>query len=129
MLGDVNIFLSKAYDSEEEEAAPAAAANEGRTKAEVELMIALPESRRRGYGAAALRTFLSYAASALDLPPAAFFARIGTTNEGSIALFAKLGFRKGKVVGAFGEVEMVWGGGSTWGWTETFEVASYPKEP
>lgn len=128
MVGDVNIFLSKAYDSEEDGDSEAPA-SEGHTKAEVELMIALPESRRRGYGTAALRTFLSYASTTLDLPPCAFFARIGTTNEGSIALFEKLGFKRGKVVEAFGEVEMVWGGASTWGWEEAFEVASYPSEP
>lgn len=52
--------------------------------------------------------FLAYAKKELRLAESDFFAKIGLENEPSIRLFEKLGFKRGKVVEVFGEVEMVW---------------------
>lgn len=138
MIGDVNLFLSEEiHESEDLEDTEVASYPNGsfpRTasqtrRAEVEVMIAESGARRQGYALSALRVLLSYASSALGLPPSAFFARIGASNEGSIALFEKLGFKKGKLVAVFDEQQMDWGGGADWGWPrDSFEELNDPAE-
>lgn len=129
MVGDVNIFLSKVYDSDSDSDADpdAPPTTPPRTRCEVELMIAVPSTRRRGFGRAALEVFLPYAAAALDLPASAFFCRIGLANEPSLNLFEKVGFRRVKVVEAFGEVEMGFEG-DKWTWEPAFEVLEVEPE-
>lgn len=136
MIGDVNIFLSSetppSSDAEDEE--PTALSSSALStspssiskpppardtrRAEVEIMLAPLGARRQGFALSTLRLFLLYASRTLNLPPSAFFARIGTANTGSIALFEKLGFKRGKVVVVFQEMEMNWGGkeGEGFGW-------------
>lgn len=136
MIGDVNIFLSSETppSSDAEDDKPAALASSSLStspssitklppardtrRAEVEIMLAPLGARRRGFALSTLRIFLLYASRTLSLPPSAFFARIGTANTGSIALFEKLGFKRGKVVEVFQEMEMNWGGGEggNFGW-------------
>lgn len=136
MIGDVNIFLSSetppSSDAEDDEPAPLASSSLSTSplsaakplpvhdtrRAEVEIMLAPLGARRQGFAISTLRLFLLYASRTLKLPPSAFFARIGTANTGSIALFEKLGFKKGKVVEVFQELEMTWGGkdGQGFGW-------------
>lgn len=123
MIGDVNLFLSTSYDSEDEESI--AADRPAQQRAELELMIAMSSSRRKGYGIEALQIFISYASEMLSLPPSSFFAKIGTSNEGSIQLFERLGFKKGKISIVFEEVEMIWGGGETWSWEKNYETIDY----
>ncbi|KAM0755536.1 hypothetical protein T439DRAFT_320229 [Meredithblackwellia eburnea MCA 4105] len=112
MVGDVNIFLSKEYDDEaEEEQTGNAVVREPpreRTRCEVELMIASPSSRRKGYGVSALSQFLPYASKTLGIPPRDFFVRVGADNAASISLFGKVGFSKLKGPNVFGEIEMVY---------------------
>ena len=62
------------------------------------------------------------------MKPERFFARIGTENRGSIALFEALGFKQGKVSVPFQEVEMVWGGGDSFGWKDAGVALVYPAE-
>lgn len=132
MVGDVNIFLSltsPSDDEDEDSPDPARPAPPPPTqRCEVEIMVALTSSRRQGYAFASLKHFLQYASAILSLPPSAFFARISTSNEGSIALFERLGFKRGKVVEVFAEMEMVWGGGDGWGWEKDYQVVECPVE-
>lgn len=59
---------------------------------------------------------LNYAQSQLSIPLNCFIARIGLSNESSIALFEKLGFGKEKVVQVFQEVTL------RFGWIEGHET-------
>ncbi|KAI0070005.1 acyl-CoA N-acyltransferase [Panus rudis PR-1116 ss-1] len=98
MIGDVNLFLKGVPADEDFEA-------------EVEIMIAEPDFRGKGYAARALQMMLSYATSPsspapLPVPPDRLVARIGESNESSIRLFKKLGFEITKRVTVFQEVEM-----------------------
>jgi RimJ/RimL family protein N-acetyltransferase len=75
MVGDVNIFLHDEAD---------------RGNAEIEVMIAEPTSRRKGYGKEALLMMLRYGIQQLSVTR--FFAKISATNESSIALFKRYSF-------------------------------------
>ncbi|KAJ7685734.1 GNAT domain-containing protein [Mycena polygramma] len=124
MIGDVNIFLHGSpshlrTDTTDEE---------DEFHAEVEIMIAEREYRRKGFALEALQLLLGYATassryflcedassvrealkgSPLPVPPATLLARISESNLPSISLFEKLGFRITKRVEVFGEVEMRW---------------------
>lgn len=123
MIGDVNLFQSQQYDSDDEEGSSTITT----TRAEMELMIASTSSRRKGYGTEALQIFLSYSSGVLRLPPSAFFAKIGTENEGSLKLFERLGFRRGKI-SVFDEVEMKWAGGADWAWDVGFQIVEVEEE-
>lgn len=146
MVGDVNIFLSQATppssDNEDSTAPPEPIRRGSITsitlpsgpdtrRAEVEIMLAPRSSRRQGLALSTLRLFLLYAARTLKLKPSAFFARIGTSNSGSIALFEKLGFKRGRVVEVFQELQMNWGGsdeGFGWEGKEEYVVLDDPAE-
>ncbi|KAJ7878969.1 N-acetyltransferase 9-like protein [Mycena olivaceomarginata] len=93
--------------------------------AEVEIMIAEREFRRKGFALETLQLMLGYVTassydhflcesppalqgSPLPIPPTTLLARISESNVPSIRLFEKLGFRITKRVEVFGEVEMRW---------------------
>ena len=121
MVGDVNLFISLVEDEKSQG---------DRFIGELELMIAAPSQRRRGYGRAALIVFLNYivrfeeailndyrsAQSRRPLPeskaglPAQFdyfSVKIGATNGKSLALFEGLGFAKTtESANYFGEYEL-----------------------
>jgi GNAT superfamily N-acetyltransferase len=94
MLGDVNLFLSAADDD-----------SKG-CVGELELMIAHPASRRRGYGRAAILAFLHYIAAnlqgilgeyctsqSIEKPSLVELrVKVGSKNEKSIKLFESIGF-------------------------------------
>jgi hypothetical protein len=116
MLGDVNLFLSPADEDEEG------------CISELELMIAPTTARRKGYGRAAILTFLSYIENHLDeilieyrngiggqeagkMKLLMLRVKIGGKNEKSIGLFEGIGFVKtSEGENYFGEVEMVFEG-------------------
>ncbi|KAJ6526264.1 GNAT domain-containing protein [Mycena vulgaris] len=119
MIGDVNIFLHGARTGDDED----------EFYAEVEIMIAEREYRRKGFALEALQLMLGYATasssgpflcqnpasvqeslqgSPLPVPATSLLARISESNVPSIRLFEKLGFRITKRVEVFGEVEMRW---------------------
>ena len=96
MAGDVNIFLSQD-----------GADGPAHTQAELEIMIAEPSARRKGYAKEALQLMMAYAArEPLSTRPEDFFARIGMQNTGSIRLFERLGFGITKRIEIFQEVEL-----------------------
>ncbi|GJN91709.1 hypothetical protein Rhopal_004732-T1 [Rhodotorula paludigena] len=112
MIGDVNLFLHAVTPpSSPSSSAPSALSAPALTR-RAELEIMLPPSPlvppRSGLALLVLQTFLSYSSRSLNLPPRAYFARIGFDNEASLGLFRKLGFVEGKRVEVFREVEMVW---------------------
>ncbi|KAK5173689.1 uncharacterized protein LTR77_002370 [Saxophila tyrrhenica] len=133
MVGDVNLFIYPLDLDEDESAAPPTSSVVG----EIELMIASPLHRRKGYGRGALLAFISYVlahwaeiareyaggtstatatSSSDDAEPLRLDhlrVRINETNVGSIKLFEELGFtavNEGKA-NYFGEVELRWYGG------------------
>lgn len=127
MVGDVNIFLSgslqnlrsplkRAYDSEHEEDREE---EEEEGHAEVEIMVAEPAYRRKGYAREALQLMLYYATghpfsssttieSPLKIAPTRLLTRISEANEASISLFETLGFKLTKRIQVFAEIEMRW---------------------
>lgn len=72
LIGDVNLFMHDSYD---------------RTNAEIELMVAMANCRRKGVGVAALCAMMRYGLEHLGITR--FFAKISDTNIPSIELFKK----------------------------------------
>ncbi|KAI6037674.1 GNAT domain-containing protein [Pisolithus marmoratus] len=102
MVGDVNLFL-KGHPSDED------------FEAEVEIMIAESDYRRRGLALEALQLMLSYATgspSAFMCQPLSQVIRVARDNRPSISLFEKLRFSIVRVVQVFDEVEMRFVGGT-----------------
>lgn len=75
MIGDVNLFLNDADEP---------------TVAEIEIMIAVKASRRKGLAFEALTIFMAYAVKYLGIT--CFQAKIGLSNQSSLNLFGKLGY-------------------------------------
>lgn len=129
MVGDVNLFLFTNDEDVSEYASPSVSTG---LVGELELMIALPSLRRKGYGRAALSTFVAYIlrnwteiareyasfireqaekAENGDVPNLDYLrVKINEQNTGSIALFQILGFEPQNEGRAnyFGEVELRW---------------------
>lgn len=87
MAGDVNLYM-----------------NEGDEGAEIEVMIAEVESRRRGLARDALTLMMAYANEKLEVER--FVAKILMDNTPSLRLFDKLGFQLVRNVPAFGETHL-----------------------
>jgi RimJ/RimL family protein N-acetyltransferase len=133
MIGDVNLFLTPADEDEEG------------CIGELELMIAPTSLRRRGYGRAAILTFLGYIERNFEeileeyrkgrgmegkMKLLMLRVKIGGSNERSIGLFEGIGFVKtGEGENWFGEVELVFEGtigkGRAEGLMERFGVVEY----
>ncbi|KAJ7143127.1 GNAT domain-containing protein [Mycena crocata] len=119
MIGDVNIFLHDSPSNGNPD-------DGDDFYAEVEVMIADREYRRKGLAFEALQLMLGYATastnnyfinrnpssalqgSPLPVPPTTLLTRITESNLPSIRLFEKLGFHITKRVEVFREVEMRW---------------------
>ncbi|ODQ51750.1 hypothetical protein SAICODRAFT_94852 [Saitoella complicata NRRL Y-17804] len=111
MIGDVNLFLSESYDDgdddEDDDLAPKPP-KEGPIPyvGEVELMIAEPSYRGRGFGRSSLLLFLLYVLNrASDIVCACsdcncrlekLMVKIGEDNQTSLKLFESIGFVKAK---------------------------------
>lgn len=110
MVGDVNLFLSDAgetealEDAEQVERTNSSAA--ARKQGELEIMIAEKDARRKGYASQALALMIRYAMQKLHLGPEDFLVRIGMDNASSIRMFQRLGFEIVKTVEVFREVEL-----------------------
>ena len=103
MVGDVNLFLQDAALVAEDYFGGAACPGGA---AEVMVMIAEPEYRRRGCARRAVEALMWYGAASLNL--LRFVAKISEDNAPSLALFTeKLGFRVARRVPAFQEVHLV----------------------
>ncbi|XP_025027569.1 N-acetyltransferase 9 isoform X1 [Python bivittatus] len=89
MVGDVNLFLT---NSEEP------------TVGEIEIMIAEPSYRGRGFGKEATLIMMSYGITHLGL--STFEAKIGLENETSIGMFKKLHFKEVGVNSIFQEMTL-----------------------
>ncbi|CAG9463627.1 unnamed protein product [Pedinophyceae sp. YPF-701] len=75
MCGDVNLFFND-HDDEK--------------TAEIDVMVAVPSSRRKGIAREAVRMMMAYAAA--DLRTRRFVAKVKSGNEPSLALFRSLGY-------------------------------------
>jgi L-amino acid N-acyltransferase YncA len=120
MLGDVNLFLSRASESD--------GGGEGSEEdavviGEVNIMVAVPAARGRGVGGAVLRALMWYVARSGAgllrewIPDAheqtrgvgRLVAKIDEGNGRSVELFRRAGFRMvSEAPNYFGEVEMAW---------------------
>ncbi|XP_032055599.1 N-acetyltransferase 9 [Aythya fuligula] len=89
MVGDVNLFLTDTEDP---------------TLGEIEIMIAEPSYRGRGFGKEATLMMMSYGVT--DLGITKFEAKIGQENEASICMFKKLHFKEVAVNSVFREVTL-----------------------
>ncbi|KAI1733641.1 acetyltransferase domain-containing protein [Xylaria scruposa] len=125
MVGDVNLFLTPLDDDDDGDKdinGIEEKKDETRcVKGEIDIMIALPEHRRRGLGEAAVRAFLRYLtgnhdtimkeyAGATRLKTARIkrlVAKIHADNEGSIRLFGNLSFCRDGDPDYFNEISMV----------------------
>ncbi|XP_058417521.1 alpha/beta-tubulin-N-acetyltransferase 9 isoform X2 [Diceros bicornis minor] len=87
MVGDVNLFLTDPGDP---------------SLGEIEVMIAEPSCRGKGFGTEAVLMMLSYGVTRLGLTK--FEAKIGQGNEPSIRMFQKLHFEQLAVSTVFQEV-------------------------
>ncbi|KAF4553947.1 Acetyltransferase (GNAT) domain-containing protein 2 [Elsinoe fawcettii] len=133
MIGDINLFLTPDSSEPLHPSLPSDPAAPAYVVGEVEIMIASLSARRQGRGLAALRCFIAYIKAHLEeilteyaagLEPETNGAsetgggqhrevelsylrvKIGQENQGSIALFEGVGFRRVGGVNYFGEVEM-----------------------
>ncbi|VEU38442.1 unnamed protein product [Pseudo-nitzschia multistriata] len=125
MIGDVNLFLSEMDDGDDdgdgndgetdEPTGPRAEpAHEGaggmhepgrvRLQAEIDIMIARSEYRRRGLGRKATCAMLRYGARELGIQR--FFCRINEDNTDSIRLFRAIGFEQCGYAACFRQVEL-----------------------
>mmetsp|Transcript_16836 Transcript_16836/g.29720 ORF Transcript_16836/g.29720 Transcript_16836/m.29720 type:complete len:293 (-) Transcript_16836:101-979(-) len=89
MVGDVNLFLND---------------YENPRRAEIEIMVAAPEWRRRGVATQALRAMMAYGHQFLNLD--VFYCKISDKNQASLNLFDRLGFIQCNYSEAFKEVEL-----------------------
>ncbi|KFZ46179.1 N-acetyltransferase 9, partial [Antrostomus carolinensis] len=89
MVGDVNLFLTDTEDP---------------TLGEIEIMIAEPGYRGRGFGKEATLMMMSYGVRNLGITK--FEAKIGQENEVSICMFKKLHFKEVAANSIFQEVTL-----------------------
>ncbi|XP_015501501.1 N-acetyltransferase 9 isoform X1 [Parus major] len=89
MVGDVNLFLNNTEDP---------------TVGEIEIMIAEPSFRGRGFGKEATLLMMAYGVRKLGITK--FEAKIGQDNEASICMFKKLHFKEVAVSSIFQEVTL-----------------------
>lgn len=115
LVGDINLFLfqdESEYGHEHQS---------GKAIGEIELMIARTELQRKGYGRAALLTFLGYVLDGWRIIGDEYArkdskaelcylrVKVSETNAGSLRLFESVGFeRVGGGANYFGEIEMRW---------------------
>ena len=93
MAGDVNLFMHDRDDV---------------TNAEIEIMIAEPRFRGKGFGKEALQLMMHYGALSSSLQITRFFAKIHEDNLSSLGLFRSLGFVEVNYVAAFQEHELAY---------------------
>jgi RimJ/RimL family protein N-acetyltransferase len=120
MIGDINLFLFELEDDEDELPVPETS---NALVGEIELMIALKDLQRQGYGRAALLSFTSYVldswtkiaaeysgtAPGVQKSLAYLRVKINQSNARSIALFQSTGFVQTSAgANYFGEVELRW---------------------
>lgn len=99
MAGDVNLFLRERDDDDDDA--------RGSLEAELDVMIAAPEHRRRGLGTEAVRLAMVYGVETLDVTR--FFVKIHDSNNSSKRLFrGTLGYRECGRAECFRETEFEW---------------------
>ena len=105
MTGDVNLFLSEEETEMDEEANDETSNCESLlNQAEVDIMIAQGEFRRKGLGREATCMMMMYAATAMQLRR--FFCKVRDDNEASLQMFKSLGFIQCAYAECFREVEL-----------------------
>ena len=109
MVGDVNLFLSEEEmeddDDVETNNIPNSRNQQQHLQAEIDIMIAEPYARAKGFGKEAASLMMLYAAERLHIRR--FFCKINQDNVASLRLFqASLGFVQCNFAECFREVEL-----------------------
>lgn len=115
MIGDVNLFLNEDDEDDENQGEEERVAE--KVIGELEIMLASPSARGKGYGKAILLAFLWYIITNLDVILGEFTkaraelkylrVKIDANNQTSINLFEKVGFAKtSSTPNYFNEVEL-----------------------
>ena len=105
MVGDVNLFISDIEPDEEEGVSSSRTTTEKPLiQAEIDIMIAEKDQKRRGLGKAATCSMLLYGANQLNIHR--FFCKINEDNIASIKLFEGLGFTQCDYAACFKQVEL-----------------------
>lgn len=94
MLGDVNVV----FDVGGEEG----------FVAEVDVMLAVNEFRRRGIATEAVCAAMGYAVFELRRDVEAFVAKVKTDNGASLGMFQRMGFVEVRRIPAFEEIHLMW---------------------
>lgn len=121
MIGDINLFLFEPDSEEMEQDVRAITPGVKSLVGELELMIARKDLQQKGYGRAALLTFIDYILThwvsiaseytqGADPPQLSFLrVKVNKDNVGSIRLFESVAFlRTVEEANYFGEVELRW---------------------
>ena len=96
MIGDINLFFNEKGDDD----VP-------KIYAELSVMIANQQSRRKGYGIEAVLAVMNYVQQTFPQPPA-LIAIIGEQNSPSLRMFEnKLGFKQFKFMKAFQQFKFI----------------------
>jgi RimJ/RimL family protein N-acetyltransferase len=109
MIGDVNLFLSEEDSEDEGDDINYDSVNKKvkRKQAELDIMVAESDQRRKGIGKEAVCMMMLYGAQYLNI--SRFFVKIKEENQASRNLFEKaLNFRECNYVACFKEFEFEW---------------------
>lgn len=103
MVGDVNLFLSD-IEPDEEDRVSSSETESPLIQAEIDIMIAEKDKKRRGFGKAATCSMLLY--GLITLKVHRFFCKINEDNAASRKLFEGLGFTQCGYAACFKQVEL-----------------------
>jgi RimJ/RimL family protein N-acetyltransferase len=106
LCGDINAFFSEFFETDWDDNFEECTPRSSGLVAEINLMIADKESRRKGIARESLEIFTSYVLA--NIPSVKIFvAKIQLHNDASIKLFESLGFSEFKRVECFNEVHYI----------------------
>jgi RimJ/RimL family protein N-acetyltransferase len=105
LCGDINAFFSDFFESDWEDMDGISETPSGLV-AEINLMIARQESRRKGIAREAITTFTDFILKSIK-DVRILVAKIQIDNDASIKLFESLGYHEFKRIACFNEVHLV----------------------
>lgn len=103
MVGDVNLFLSE-IDDDDDGQGETSEEKTRRLQAEVDIMVAEKDLKRKGLGRAATCSMILYGARKLKIER--FFCKINEDNVASISMFKALGFVQCDYAACFKQLEL-----------------------
>jgi RimJ/RimL family protein N-acetyltransferase len=110
LVGDVNLYLTKKTtdDDDDDDDGSGGGDKEPIVTAEIDVMIAEPNSRRQGFAREAVSLMMRHALDDPSIQLTSFYAKINDDNEASLALFASLGFIFHSHSDLFAQTTLTW---------------------